>query len=242
MTKARFLISSAVVALAACVAQPIWAQPRGGPGRSHPAEKEGKRTQGKGAKKGPPGLGHAGPPSSHGAARGGRDRELKQKQATGTLTEEEKKQLEQSKQRLKERQATQAERRQQRQAHLDSLKQKQAEGTLSEQEKKQLERIQKIDEHHQKLNAKLARRWKDRAARRLEARRRALQQRPNLAQDQAALAEYRKHAERMARLERARDLAQAEGRGDLAGRIRQLIEHEQKRHQAWLAKPSGGQP
>ena len=115
MSRVRFLCSVAAVGLAASIVQPSWAQPHGAPGRPHPGHKKKKGERpGPGPKKsGPRGL--RGP---NAMKQGGRYHELKKKQAAGTLTEEEKKQLEQMEQRIEARKEKRAERREQRQEQL----------------------------------------------------------------------------------------------------------------------------
>jgi hypothetical protein len=256
MSIARLMVMAGALGLAISVAQQSEAQggkrrpypgAPGGPGADRrpypggpdgPGGKQGPGKQGPGKHKGRPG--HAGPPVGSAApgAHGRRVAELKQKEADGTLTDEEKAELEQ----LKQRRQGKAARRAQRRARLAELKQKQADGKLTDEEKKELEKIQQVQQRHQELMRKRGAKAKSRIVRRRAAKRKALKECPRLRnKDQAALAEYGKHGQRMAKLERAREVAQAEGRNELVARIDKLIAKEKERHQSWVAKHAGGE-
>ena len=63
---------------------------------------------------------------------------------------------------------------------------------------------------------------------------------PKAKDNPAARAELAKHAKRMARLRRSRELAIADGRDDLVKRIDAMISKEQARHQAAMRRHQGG--
>jgi uncharacterized protein YnzC (UPF0291/DUF896 family) len=173
----------------------------------------------------------AGPP-------GKRVAELKQKEKAGTLTEEEKAELGQ----MKQRRMGKMKRRAARKARLAELEEKQKAGKLTDEEKAELEKLEKIKKRHAALKGKFAKRAKDRAKRRRAAKRKAMQEFPGLVKNEQARAAFGKHGMRMARLERAREVAEAEGLDELVARIDKLMEKEKQRHEKWVAKHKAAAP
>ena len=131
-------------------------------------------------------------------------------------------------------------RREQRRARHAELKQKESDGKLSDGEEQELGKIERVRKRHRALKGKHAKRGKSRIKRRRAARRKALAEFPGLLKNNSALAEYGKHGQRMAQLERAREVAEAEGLDDLVKRIDKLMAREKERHQKWVAKHKGG--
>jgi len=158
--------------------------------------------------------------------------ELVEKEKAGTLTDEEKAQLEQ----LRKVHAMHMARREARQARFSELGEKEKAGTLSEAEKSELAKIKEIQGRFEALKQKYAERFKDRAERRKASKRLALQAFPGADKNPPARAEFIKHARRVAMLERARELAQAGERDELVARIDKLLEKEQTRHGAWVER------
>ena len=249
MTIVRFLLSTAVLGLAVSVVQPSDAQPGGGKRRPLPG------APGPGARRalpGDPGPGARGPMGPKGARGDKADKgdkgkkdltpeerkeqvkrmvELKKKQKAGTLTPTEEEELAQMKQRRRGKGP-----RAKRAARIAELAKKKADGKLTDEETQELAKLEKINERHKKLKKKAADRAKDRMQRRRAAKRMALGHFRHIDKDQAALAAFGKHGMRMAKLERAREVAEAEGRDDLIKRIDQLLEKEKARHQKWVEK------
>ena len=157
--------------------------------------------------------------------------ELKQKEAAGTLTDDEKKELARLSQFHQRRQS-----REERQARLTELKQKETAGNLSDAEKQELDKVQQIQARHEEMDKRAKERAESRKQRSRDAKRQALKEAPKVATDGAATAEYKKHAERLAKLERAKELASADQNADAVTKIEGLITQETQRHQAWLAK------
>jgi hypothetical protein len=123
-----------------------------------------------------------------------------------------------------------------RKARLAELEEKESAGKLGAEEKLELERVRKIEARHDELQKRKDSQLKDRKSRSREAKRRALAETPNLDRNAPALAEYRKHAERLAKLERAKELAAADENSEMVQKLDTLIAKENQRHQAWLAK------
>lgn len=199
---------------------------RGGP--------DGDRDDGKGARRdrdgmGPPGDGRG--PDGDGPA-GKRRAELEKKAKDGSLTDEEKSELET----LRERGPRRGLHRAERIARLKELAEKEKDGALSDEEKAQLDRLKKVQARHDALKKRHAAHKSDRKKRKHEAKRKALKAFPGIGKHPAAQKEYEKHARRMARLERARDVAAAEERTELVTRIDELIAKEKARHEKWLAQ------
>lgn len=125
-------------------------------------------------------------------------------------------------------------------ARHKELKEKAGAGGLSDEEKAELEGMEKRHaarvDRHKALKKKLGQLKKNHKKRRREARRRLHTKYPNLHKHPAAVAEFRTHARRMARLKRAKAVANAEGRDGLEKRIDELIEKERARHQTKVAK------
>jgi NAD-dependent DNA ligase len=69
-----------------------------------------------------------------------------------------------------------------------------------------------------------------------DSKRQALQEYPNLGDSAVAAAEYEKHANRLAQLERAKELALADQRTDVSQKVDTLMAQENKRHQNWLTQ------
>lgn len=157
--------------------------------------------------------------------------ELKQKEAAGKLTDDEKKELARLNQ-FQERRQT----REERKARLADLKQKEAAGKLTDDEKKELEKATQVQARQDELEKRDRERAETRKQRAREAKRQALKESPKVANDAATTAEYKKHAERLAKLERAKELATADQNTDAGAKIDKLIAQEKQRHQAWLAK------
>jgi len=185
---------------------------------------------------GPAGAGSAGP-GMHGmhgmgpmGMPGQRFAELVEKEKAGTLTDQEKAQLEQ----LRKVHAMHMARREARQARFAELGEKEKAGTLSDAEKSELTKIKEIQARFDALKQKYADRTKDRAERRKASKRLALHAFPGADKNPPARAEFIKHARRIAMLERARELAQAGERDDLVARIDKLLAKEQTRHEAWV--------
>ena len=130
-----------------------------------------------------------------------------------------------------------------RKARYSDLKARQDAGTLSPAEQAELERLQTFEARKKALESTEKTNAENRKKRAQEAKRQALRENPNVAKDPAATEEFRKHAERMAKLERAQALATTDDDKELLQRINTLIGKEQQRHGAWLAQhaaPKGG--
>lgn len=222
--------------------------PHQGKGPPPGASKGGLREQfGGGKPDGKPGdegkkLGHdhkgaAGAPGAYGHHGVGpevlkkRLEELSKKEAAGTLTDADKKELERLKQ-FHQRRLT----REERKARLNELREKESAGKLTPDEKAELGKVQEIQARHEALEQAAKAREENRKQRVRDAKRHALKEFPKLTQDAAATAEYRKHAERLAKLERAKELASADKNSDVVTRIEALLSREKQRHQAWLTK------
>jgi hypothetical protein len=117
---------------------------------------------------------------------------------------------------------------------VEELKRKQSSGTLTTVEAEELSTDERVVAKHQALDQRNSERDKTREARRLESKRKALAENPNVARDSNAAGENKTHAERLAKLERARDVAEAEERTDTVTRIDALIVKENQRHENWL--------
>ena len=130
-----------------------------------------------------------------------------------------------------------------RKARYSDLKARQDAGTLSSAEQAELERLQTFEARKKALESTEKTNAENRKKRAQEAKRQALRENPNVAKDPAATEELRKHAERMAKLERAQALATTDDDKELLQRVNTLIGKEQQRHGAWLAQhaaPKGG--
>lgn len=238
MTLVRFVLSTGVVGLALLTAQLADAQPGGGKRRPLPGDPGAQPGGGKmrrplpRAPGGPGGGAKRGDKAGHGpmGLPGRRLADLKEKEKAGTLTEEEKAELEKMQQQRRSR-MKRSEARRERLAELQDKKQS---GTLTDEEKSELDKIEKIKERHEALKSKWAEHAKDRTQRRRAARRQAMKEFPGLQKDAQARAEYGKHASRMAKLERAREVAQADGRDELVARIDKLVAIENARHNKWV--------
>jgi hypothetical protein len=127
------------------------------------------------------------------------------------------------------------------------LAEKKANGKLSEAEETELEELAKAETEREGRRKALEERrakqkdtWKER---RREARRKVLAAHPNIEASAELRAALKVHAKRMARLQRAKAVAEAEGRDELAERVAQLTEREVTRHERKLAgidKKDGG--
>ncbi len=157
--------------------------------------------------------------------------ELRDKETKGTLSADEKTELTQLEQAHHPRQTAE-----QRKARIQELSQKQAAGKLTDAEKTEFDRAQNIQARHDGLEKQDAARAQNRKDRSRNSKRDALKEYPNLNKDANAVAEYQKHAERLAKLERAKELATADGRTDVATKTDALIAKENERHQAWVTK------
>ncbi len=228
------------------------AQPDTAPTPGRPQGMPGHGTPGHGPPgmpgHGPPGMPDKGPrgPASagegpmghgmhgmHGMGPGGmpgmRFIDLIAKEKAGTLTEQEKAQLEQ----LRKIHAMNMARREER---IKDLQQKEKTGKLTDAEKGELAKIREIQTRFEGLKQRYQERAKDRQKRRHESKRQALQTFPNAGNDAKIRAEFSKHGKRLAMLERAREVAVAGGRDELVARIDQLLEKEGARHKAWVLR------
>lgn len=160
---------------------------------------------------------------------GHRFAELIEKEKAGTLTVEEKAQLEQ----LRQIHTMNMGRREVR---IKDLREKEKAGTLTDAEKGELAKITEIQTRFLGLKKKYLERAQDRQKRRHESKRLALQIFPDAGKDPKLRAEFLKHGKRLAMLERAREVAVAGEREQLVARIDQLLEKENKRHQAWVLR------
>jgi uncharacterized protein YnzC (UPF0291/DUF896 family) len=179
----------------------------------------------KGHGMGKPGMGPMGMP-------GHRFAELVEKEKAGTLTEQEKAQLEQ----LRQVHAKFTAWREARLARVTELEGKAKAGTLTDEEKAELAKIQAIQQRFEALKHKHSERAKDRAKRRHMAKKKALESFPGVDKNPPARAEFAKHGKRTAMLERAREVAEAGGRDELLARIDKLLEKEAARHAAWVER------
>jgi hypothetical protein len=158
--------------------------------------------------------------------------ELLQKERDKKLTDDEKKELEQLKQDRPhhDRGLHGA----QRKARIEELKQKG--DKLTADEKTELENAEKAQVRHDEVDKKLKEKAESRKARSREAKRQALKDAPQVGKDAAVTAEYQKHAERLAKLERAKELASADENAEIAQKIDALIVKENARHQNFLSQ------
>jgi len=163
---------------------------------------------------------------------GHRFAELVEKEKAGTLTEQERAQLEQLRQVHSKYRAF----RELRLARFQELEGKQKAGTLTDEEKAELAKIQAIQQRFEALKQKHLERAKDRAKRRHISKKKALETFPGADKNKLAHAEFAKHGKRTAMLDRARELAEAGGRDELVARIDKLLQKEQARHAAWVER------
>lgn len=163
---------------------------------------------------------------------GHRFAELVAKEKAGTLSDTEKAQLEQ----LRKVHAMHTARREARQARFQELEGKEKAGTLTDPEKAELAKIKEIQGRFEALKQKWVERAKDRAKRRHASKRMALQAFPGVDKNPSARPEFVKHGKRLAKLERAREVAEAGGRDELVARIDKLLEKENARHDAWIER------
>jgi len=211
----------------------------------------GRGAKGDGPGRGPegaPGRGEGGPPGKGPMGMPGRGpegdgpmgvpfkrlRELEEKEKAGTLSDEEKAELERLRQgpgHMKHRQA-----RKQRMAELEE---KEKAGSLTDDEKAELDKARKIQGHFDELRQKHEEHKKDRSKRRRASKREAMKHFPGFRKHPKAHHEFQKHAKRLAHLERAREVAEASGKDDLVARIDKLVEKENARHEKWLEHHKG---
>ncbi|HEY5961061.1 MAG TPA: hypothetical protein VIV60_31105 [Polyangiaceae bacterium] len=196
------------------------------PGDAHPSDHHGH------------GIGVAGAPGTDGHHHGmgaellqKRLTELKQKQAAGSLTPAENQELERL-EKMPKLPIGPAHRK----ARLAELSEKESSGKLSGDEKSELANLKQVEARHEAMAKRFAEMAQQRKDRSRDAKRRALNEFPHLDKDASALAEYQKHADRLAKLERAKDLASADQRAELLQKIDALIAKENERHQSWLSK------
>jgi len=121
---------------------------------------------------------------------------------------------------------------------LQELQSKQDAGKLADGDQKELERLQKIQTRHAALEGAHQAQAQSRVNRSRDAKRRALQENPKVGKDVATNTEFTKYAQRMAKLDRAKELAAADEDTELVQKIDSLIAKEQQRHQAWVTKNS----
>lgn len=157
--------------------------------------------------------------------------ELSQKEKDGKLTSDEKKELEALKQHHDHGRHLGAVKRK---ARLEELTQKG--DKLTDDEKAELEKLKKVQSRHEDVDKKAAEKAESRKTRSREAKRQALKDAPNVGKDTEATAEYKKHAERLAKLERARELAVADEDNEKVQKVDSLMTQEKQRHQNWVAK------
>lgn len=131
-----------------------------------------------------------------------------------------------------------------RRARYADLKARQDAGTLSAAEQGELQQLQIFENRRASLESTDKVNDDSRQKRAREAKRAALRENPNVGKDPATTAEFKKHAERMAKLERAAAIASTETDDELLKKINELIGKEQQRHGAWLQKHAaqGGTP
>ena len=157
--------------------------------------------------------------------------DLQAKNAQGTLTASEQQELARLQQ-FSSRRQTDA----QRKARLAELKQKETAGTLAPNEKTELDKVQQIQARHEALDLSTGQKAQTRPKRSRDSKRQALQEYPNLGDSAVAAAEYEKHANRLAQLERAKELALADQRTDVSQKVDTLMAQENQRHQNWLTQ------
>lgn len=119
---------------------------------------------------------------------------------------------------------------------LAELEAKEKAGKLTDDEKTELEKVRKIEAKHEAMKKAFEKKAEDRKERVRDAKRKALSEFPKLSENALAVAEYKKHAERLAKLERAKELAEADENSEMTQKIDKLISAEKQRHQAWLSK------
>jgi hypothetical protein len=123
-----------------------------------------------------------------------------------------------------------------RQQKYDALKEKEKAGPLSDEEKKDLERLEQHYTKVKKAREMLATRT-EKLRTSLDTRRRAQKRSllrlwgKDMLRKQPVKDELDVHAKRMARLNRIRDLAQAEVDTEVLARINQLVRKERDRHE-----------
>ena len=157
--------------------------------------------------------------------------ELQAKGLAGKLTAEERTELEA----LWKRRLERANRPGPHRERYLELLEKEKEGKLTDDEKKALDQLNRIRQRHRRLMKRDAKRDKSRKDRVRRARRKLLDRNPDLQKNDQARAELRKHAMREAMLERARDVARAEGMAKLVARAEKLLKLENARHDKWMA-------
>lgn len=175
-------------------------------------------------------AGVAGPHHHDLKAIGKRLKELLEKQEAGKLTADEKAELARLKQHPGRHWGIL------RRGLLDELEAKEKAGKLSDEEKSDLEKARKIEKRHDEIKKKFAEAAAKRKDRARDAKRQALTEFPKLHENAAAVAEYKKHAERLAKLDRAKELATADENTDMVQKVGKLVSAEKARHQAWLIK------
>lgn len=132
--------------------------------------------------------------------------------------------------------------RAERQAQRAELVEKRNAGTLSADENATLERLERLKAHHDKLRETRESRRATRKERADKHRQTLVSEIPNPRRPEVREA-FHTHARRMARLTRAREVAEAEERADLVERIDGLIAKEQARHGTVVAElKNGGAP
>lgn len=133
------------------------------------------------------------------------------------------------------------EKRDEKRVRHQELKDKEKAGSLTDDEKKELEQMEgnhaRIKERHQALKAKYDKFKETEPARRRAARRAAIKAwgKDHLHKPKVN-AELRKHARRMAYLNRLKAIATAEGNADAVTRIDELIASEKSRHQSTMSE------
>jgi uncharacterized protein YnzC (UPF0291/DUF896 family) len=222
------------------------------PGHGHEASEKGRDARDEKPGKpedGPPGLMGKSPgqPGASGDEKDGNDgqrlSELIQKEKDGALSEAEKTELDGLRAHppmgLGHGRAA-------RKARTEELAQKQSSGKLSDDEKSELERLQKKRDRFDGLEKKHETSKVDRDKRRLDSKRQALKSFPGYEKNAPARDEFKKHARRLAQLQRAKDVADADERIEQVARIDKLIAKENQRHDTWMAKhaapPPGANP
>lgn len=169
-----------------------------------------------------------------------KERREERKEERKERKEERKERKEERKENREERKETRKdlkEQRKEKRQQFEDLEAKEKAGTLTDDEKAELEKLRAnhklIKDRHDRLAARHEKLKTTQQARRRAARRQALRKwgRDHLGK-KPVRDELSKHALRMARLNRLREISQAEGNTDATTRINQLISAERKRHLA----------
>jgi hypothetical protein len=223
MPTIRTTVTTAIVGFAIMFAQTATADPPRGP-HDHPGDRHEDSHPGHAPP--PPPLHAVERPAPPGSP--ARYEQLKRAEAHGVLSPSD--QVELARMEQGRRQFTYAE----RQARLEDLRRREAK--LAAHERMEYERLQEARRRHEELDRLEAERERNRLERIREAKRRAWEEQRHHRMDTTSYAEYQKHAQRQAKLDRVRQLAAADGELRLVARIDALIAHENQRHNNWIAR------